>query len=173
MRGGESCDLSHIYRVSLSRANMLMPLLRLMRTRAAVLLMGAKMAVNHINHTPPRARVHRGAAFEPLCVPSAQEHIMKSKDGVFLLLSFLKDLCKTKFQETFANSKEKRLSLTPYPTGYRKSSALPISRYRKISRRLIFPHLVCRRHDCKSGTLVRQSALHVRVVRLPHRSVCR
>ena len=43
MRDKESNDLNSIYRVSLSRANILMPLLRLMLDRATVLLMGAMM----------------------------------------------------------------------------------------------------------------------------------
>ena len=43
MRGEESCDLSHIHRVYLSRANILMPLLRLMLDRATELLTGAMM----------------------------------------------------------------------------------------------------------------------------------
>ena len=50
-----------------------MPLLRLMRCRATGLLMGAKTAVYHINQTLPQAGTRRGVAFEPLCVPSAQE----------------------------------------------------------------------------------------------------
>ena len=43
LRDIESCDLNSIYRVYLSRANILMPLLRLMRNRATELFKWAEM----------------------------------------------------------------------------------------------------------------------------------
>ena len=43
MRDKESNDLNAIYRVYLHRANILMPLLRLMRSRATELFTGAMM----------------------------------------------------------------------------------------------------------------------------------
>ena len=67
------------------------PLLHLTHNRATNRKQCAETAVNHISQTPPEARVHRGAAPEPLCVPSAQEQpstavdIINRKDGVFLL----------------------------------------------------------------------------------------
>ena len=69
LRDIESCDLSHIYRVYLSRANILMPLLRLMQTRATELFTGATPKEYGVSQTPPEAGTRRGVAFEPLCVP--------------------------------------------------------------------------------------------------------
>ena len=54
-RDEESNDLIQTPRVSLPRANILMPLLRLMRCRATGLLKWAKTEVYHIRHTLPRA----------------------------------------------------------------------------------------------------------------------
>ena len=48
-------DENETPRVYLHRANMLMPLLRLMLNRATELFTGATAKVNHIHHTPPRA----------------------------------------------------------------------------------------------------------------------
>ena len=55
MRDKESNDLNSIYRVSLHRANMLMPLLRLMRTRATELFKWAMMKfIAKLNSTASR-----------------------------------------------------------------------------------------------------------------------
>ena len=53
MRDEESCDFNESTRVKLSRANMLMPLLRLMQNRATGLLTGATPKESHI------VRLHR------------------------------------------------------------------------------------------------------------------
>ena len=51
------------------RAHILMPLLRLTRSRATNRLKCAETEVHHISQTPPEAGTRRGVAFEPLCVP--------------------------------------------------------------------------------------------------------
>ena len=48
------------------------PLLRITRNRATNRNQCAETEANHISHTPPEAGTHRGAAPEPLCVPSAK-----------------------------------------------------------------------------------------------------
>ena len=60
MRDKESCDFNETTRVYLHRANMLMPLLRLMRNRATNLFKWAKTAVYHIVklHREPELRTY-------------------------------------------------------------------------------------------------------------------
>ena len=53
-----------------NRAHILMPLLRLTRSRATNRFKCAETEVNHISLTLPEAGTRRGVAFEPLCVPS-------------------------------------------------------------------------------------------------------
>ena len=71
MRDEESCDFNESTRVKLSRANILMPLLRLMQNRATNLFKWATPKESHISRTPPVAGTRRGMAPESLCAPSA------------------------------------------------------------------------------------------------------